>query len=63
MASINEGGRFSQPDKATIAATIRAAMPNAPQDQIAAAVQKAFDAAVAKRDNDLFQTGRLYSPL
>lgn len=59
MAAINEGGRFSHPDKTVIAATLQATMPQATKDQLAAAVQKAYDAAVAKRDNDLFQTGRL----
>jgi hypothetical protein len=59
MASINEGGRFSQPDKNAIQAMIQATMPTATKDQIAAAVEKAYAAKVAKRDNDLFQTGRL----
>jgi hypothetical protein len=60
MAGINEGGRFSQPDKHTIEAMIRATSPpNASNDQINAAVEKAYAAKVAKRDNDLFQTGRL----
>lgn len=60
MAGINEGGRFSKPVLANIQATVQAAMPKATKEQIAAEVQKRYDAAVAKRDNDLFQTGRLY---
>jgi hypothetical protein len=60
MAQINEGGRFSQPVLADIQAIVQASMPTATKDQIAAEVKKRFDDAVAKRDNDLFQVGRLY---
>jgi hypothetical protein len=60
MAQINEGGRFSPPALADIEAMVQVAMPNATNDQIAAEAKKRFDDAVAKRDNDLFQTGRLY---
>lgn len=60
MAQINEGGRFSPPVLADIEAMVQVAMPTATNDQIAAEVKKRFDDAVAKRDNDLFQTGRLY---
>lgn len=59
LASINESGRFSVPVLANIQALVRAAMPKATKDQIDEEVKKRYDAAVAKRDNDLFQTGRL----
>jgi linoleate 8R-lipoxygenase / 9,12-octadecadienoate 8-hydroperoxide 8R-isomerase len=59
MAQINEGGRFSKPVLADIQATVQATMPTATKDQITAEAKKRYDAAVAKRDNDLFQTGRL----
>lgn len=61
LAQINEGGRFSPPILADIEAMVQVAMPNAPKDQITAEIKKRFDDAVAKRDNDLFQTGRLYT--
>jgi len=60
LAQINEGGRFSPPVHANIEAAVQVAMPNATKEQISAEVKKRFDAAVAKRENDLFQTGRLY---
>lgn len=59
MARINEGGRFSQPVLANIQAAVQVSMPTATTDQIAAEVKKRFANAVAKRDNDLFQVGRL----
>jgi hypothetical protein len=34
--------------------------PPASEEDIKKKIQERFDAAVAKRDNDLFQTGRLY---
>lgn len=52
IAAINEGGRFTVP---TIA-SIERKMPGADPAKIKAALEK----AVAKRDNDLFQTARLY---
>jgi hypothetical protein len=53
LAAINEGGRFTPPN----IKTLEQSMPNAS----AIDIQKGFDAALAKRDNDLFQTGKLYS--
>ena len=60
LANINEAGKFSVPNKSSIEKMTRARMHNATEEQIQAAVQEAHDAYVAKRDNDLFQTGRLY---
>ena len=60
LASINEGGRFSLPTAQAMEATVRATRPDLTEDQIAALVKEKYDAAVRKRDNDLFQTGRLY---
>ena len=60
LANINEGGRFSLPNAQAIEALIRVAHPGQNEEQIAAAVKKKFEAAMIKRDNDLFQTGRLY---
>lgn len=60
LAQINEGGRFSPPVFADIKTKVQAEMPTATHDEISKEVQKRYDAAVAKRDNDLFQTGRLY---
>jgi Animal haem peroxidase len=59
LAAINEGGRFSFPSLEPITAMIRKAHPEFTAEEIAAAAK---DAAVAKRDNDLFQTARLYNP-
>ena len=61
LASINEGGRFSLPNLQTIESMIRVTCPDLSETQIAAAVKEKFNRAVAKRDNDLFQTGRLYN--
>jgi hypothetical protein len=60
LASINEGGRFSLPNIQLIEATVRATRPDLTEDQIAAVVKEKYNSAVQKRDNDLFQTGRLY---
>jgi hypothetical protein len=59
MASINEGGRFSLPNLKSIEAIIRVTRPTWAEDQIVAAAKERYDAALVKRDNDLFQTGRL----
>jgi len=59
LADINEGGRFSKPVRDAIEQRVRAMARGASEEEIQAAVKKQFDAAVAKRDNDLFQTGRL----
>jgi hypothetical protein len=64
LAAINEGGRFSMPVLANIEALLRVTMPKTTTEaQIKEEAKKRFDAAVAKRDNDLFQTGRLYGPV
>jgi hypothetical protein len=63
LASINEAGKFSMPDRGTIETMTRAKMPKATEEEIQAAIKTAYDAAIAKRDNDLFQTGRLYVQL
>lgn len=60
LATINEGYKFSIPDRAAIEKLTRAMMPKNTEAEIQAAIQSAYDAAVVKRDNDLFQTGRLY---
>jgi hypothetical protein len=59
LADINEAGRFSKPVRGAVEQRVRAMMRAASEEEIQAAIQKQFDAAVAKRDNDLFQTGRL----
>lgn len=64
LASINENGKFSMPDKTAIERTIKATNPTFTDDQIKEAVEAGYAAAVKKRDNDLFQVGRLYcSPM
>jgi len=59
LADINEAGRFSKPVRDSVEQRVRAMMRAASEEEIQAAIKKQFDAAVAKRDNDLFQTGRL----
>lgn len=63
LASINEAGKFSMPDRAAIEKLTSARMPQATEQNIQASVKSAYDAAIAKRDNDLFQIGRLYVQL
>ena len=63
LATINENGKFSMPDKAMIEATTRATQPNFTDEQVKEAVEAGYAAALKKRDNDLFQVGRLYSLL
>ena len=60
LATINESGKFSTPDRTTIETMTRAKMPKATEEDVQAAIKVSYDKAVAKRDNDLFQTGRLY---
>jgi hypothetical protein len=61
LAAINEGGKFSVPDKKSILAAVEAKMPpGTSKQQIDLAVDTAYAKALKKRDNDLFQTGRLY---
>ena len=50
------------PDKEQIEATIRATQPKFTNEQVKTAVEAGYDSAVKKRDNDLFQVGRLYVP-
>lgn len=59
LAAINESGRFSKPVLDNIKKVLATMRPPASQEDIKKEVQKQYDAAVAKRDNDLFQTGRL----
>jgi hypothetical protein len=63
LASINEGGRFNKPDyemiKRIVKATAKVPVIDA---KVEADAKKRYEAAVKKRDNDLFQTARLYSP-
>jgi len=59
LATINENGKFSAPDRAKIERQTKAANPTFSEDQLTAAADAAYAKAVAKRDNDLFQTGRL----
>ena len=60
LAQINEGGKFSMPDKQAILAAIKSRLaPGAGKDVTDQAVEQAYQDALKKRDNDLFQTGRL----
>ena len=61
LAAINEGGRFTPPNIQSIERMIRANPPvPTTDDAIAAKVKQKFELALAKYDNDLFQTARLY---
>jgi Animal haem peroxidase len=60
LASVNEGGRFNMPDLQSIETMIRTVHPELTEDEIAKGAKKRFNDALAKRDNDLFQTGRLF---
>jgi hypothetical protein len=59
LAAINEGGRFSPPDLNSIKLAIRMQNPHGADDQLNAQAKEKFNQALAKRDNDLFQTARL----
>jgi len=60
LAAINEGGRFTPPNIQAIEQKVRANPPTPTSDDaITAEVKKQFDLALAKYDNDLFQTARL----
>ena len=59
LVSINEAGKFSMPDRTAIEKMTRATMPKATEEDVQASIKVAYDAALIKRDNDLFQTGRL----
>jgi hypothetical protein len=60
LASINEGGRFSLPNPQAIENMIRVARPDLTETQLVAVVKEKVNSALETRDNDLFQTGRLY---
>jgi len=63
LAAINEGGRFSVPNLEDIHSNLRARLcATHTAEQITTAAKAAYAKAVADRDNDLFQTGRLYYP-
>jgi linoleate 8R-lipoxygenase / 9,12-octadecadienoate 8-hydroperoxide 8R-isomerase len=62
LATINENGKFTAPDKAKIEKKTKAAAPTLTNDELNSAVDAAYTKAIAKRDNDLFQTGRLFPP-
>lgn len=62
LATINENGKFSMPDRAKLERLTRASAPTLTDEQVKTAVDTAYSASVKKRDNDLFQTGRLSSP-
>lgn len=60
LAAINESGRFSIPVLHDIEMKIRATtLPTESEADIKKKIKEQYDAAVHKRDNDLFQTGRL----
>jgi hypothetical protein len=63
LASINEGGKFTVPDKASVAQKVKVrATPGTSATDIDAAIEKAYADALKKQENDLFQVGRLYIP-
>jgi hypothetical protein len=63
LAAINEGGRFAVPNIDDIEASVTTSPVNSgSEDAIKREIKRRFDAAIAKRDNDLFQTARLYLP-
>ena len=62
LAAINENYKFSVPDKNAVEKKVRKTMKGSKEEEIQNAVAKAYDDAVVKRDDDLFQTGRLYHP-
>ena len=61
LAAINEGGRFTIPSLSDIETMVRArsTMKSLSDEDLATEIKKQFNAQLAKRDNDLFQTGRL----
>src|SRR5271156_6943656 len=59
LASINENGKFSVPDKKQIEAAVRATKPKFTDEQVKTAVEAGYESGVKTRDNDLFQVGRL----
>jgi linoleate 8R-lipoxygenase / 9,12-octadecadienoate 8-hydroperoxide 8R-isomerase len=62
LAAINEGGRFSMPNLKAIEAILQFTCPTMTPEQLSTAAQQKYDAAIIKRDEDLFQTARLYCP-
>lgn len=61
LAQINEGGKFSVPDRKALLAAVEMKLPPGSSKQtIDLAVEDQYQKLLKKRDNDLFQTGRLY---
>jgi hypothetical protein len=63
LAAINEGGRFSHPVRDNVEKKVRGMSllkrPPPSEDAIQKDIKEQYEAAGKKRDNDLFQTGRL----
>jgi hypothetical protein len=63
LAQINEGGKFSMPNRNVLLAGVQAkSPPGTPKAEIDKALEAAYEQALLKRDNALFQTGRLSVP-
>jgi hypothetical protein len=63
LASINEGGKFTIPTKASVEQKVRLKLTGTKTEaEIVTAVDKAYSDALKKQENDLFQIGRLYVP-
>jgi hypothetical protein len=60
LAMINEGDRFTVPNRSAMEKLVRASHRNSTEDEIKTKTSQAYTNAVAKLDNDLFQTARLY---
>jgi hypothetical protein len=62
LAAINESGRFTLPNLKKIDAMLRMTCPTSwTEEKITATATEKFKAALVKRDEDLFQTARLYT--
>jgi|SRR5579862_346457 len=61
LAMINEGGRFSLPKRAAIERQVRLKAKGT-ETEIQAQIDDAYQKALVKQENDLFQVGRLYFP-
>lgn len=59
LASINERGRFSQPNVDVIRKTLTAINPTWTKEQVETKADEQFREENVARDNNLFQTGRL----
>jgi hypothetical protein len=63
LASINEGGKFTIPTKASVEQKVRLKLSGVKAEaEILAAVDEAYSNALKKQENDLFQIGRLSGP-